>query len=305
MQKNVVSLALVAVLSVACGDSNNPYSVADGNPNTPDSNPNTPDSNPNTPDANPNTPDANPNTPDANAQCAGLPARMVVLGDSIMACVGGGGKNASTCGVKILHDYLDQNYAPGITYENIAISGDVTGGIPSQQNSIPQGAGHVLVVIYIGGNDLQPYLFKTDQQAAADFPADMARMRGIWENQIFPFFENGNNFPDGVTVIMDTQYNPYDDCNESLFMSDVKIDLLAQFNAALTEMADARSYVYITDQHGPFLGHGHSRLVSTCPYYIPNAEFWFSDLIHPNIPGYAQLASEWAATADLMYANCH
>ena len=304
-----LSFLLVAFLSTAC-DKSDPFSAVDGDPNAPDADLTAPDADLTAPDA-PPVPDADPNAADAApTACAPVPARMVVVGDSIMWCWGVSdylGPLSDKCGVKIFNGYMNQHYAAGITYENLSVPGAVTSNIPGQLGTSPR-AGHVLMMIYIGGNDLVDFLGMTDAESMTFFASRMPAIRNTWETQIFPFFENSNNFPDGVTVVMNTQYNPYDDCNTegNIKMTAVKIGLLAEYNRQLTEMANARDYVFITDQHGPFLGHGqaNTRTNPACPHYIPNAEYWMFDEIHPNDPGYASLAAEWAKTADLIYRDC-
>ncbi len=242
----------------------------------------------------------------APAQCFTTPARYVVLGDSINACSTIGGKDDPRCAPKIHHEFLDKQYAPGITYENYAVAAAVTDDVVnSQLGTIPTGKpGHVLVNIFIGGNDLQPYIFISDSAAQTRFDSDLPRLLGLWD-QIFAFFDDSSRFPDGVTIAMNTQYDPFDDCTAPPYnLSALKIALLRQFNGELLRLASERDNVVITDQHASYLGHGHHYNVSTCPYYIPGADNWMSDPIHPNEAGHAHLASEWQKTADYLYGGC-
>ena len=95
------------------------------------------------------------------AQCAPTPDRLIVLGDSIAACAGVGGKNGATCGPKIFHEGLASGYAPGIVYQNTAVSGAVTTNVAdSQLGSVATGAGHALVLIYVGGNEFTSAITK-------------------------------------------------------------------------------------------------------------------------------------------------
>lgn len=238
--------------------------------------------------------------------CAPKPTRLVVLGDSITACSTIGGVNGAGCSPRIFHEYLDGTYASGLAYQNHAVGGAVTEDVPDRQlGTIATGEpGHVLVLIYIGGNDLQPYIFISDSAAQSRFDSDMPRITSEWQ-QIFDFFDDTTAFPDGVTIMMNNQYNPFDDCTASPYnLSPLKIDLLGQFNTNLRALADARANVVFTDQHTPYLGHGHHYDVPECPYYDPNAEPWMADLIHPNEAGHANLAEQWADTADRMYRDC-
>ena len=245
--------------------------------------------------------------PDAEPlDCAPAPSRLVVLGDSIAACSGVGGKTGANCSARKYHDHLEARFGSTIAYQNLSVPGAVTAGVVNDQlATIDDGEpGHVVVLIYIGGNDLQPYIFISDQAAQNRFDSDMPRILGHWDT-ILDYFDDSERFPDGVTVMMNTQYNPFDDCTASPYnLSALNIDLLHQFNDNLKTLADARANVVITDQHASYLGHGHHYNVTSCPHYQPGLASWMADLIHPNVAGHAHLADEWQATADRMYSAC-
>ncbi len=94
------------------------------------------------------------------------PARMIVLGDSIVACSNVGGPMGADCSIKKLFDYVKATYAPDLTYENDAAPGAVSDDVPSKQlGTVTTGPGHALVVVYIGGNNLAKYLFASDMAA--------------------------------------------------------------------------------------------------------------------------------------------
>ncbi len=299
----MIRMALLTCVCVAFGCSDNSDPFAPSGDDTPvdgaDASPNGGGPDAATPGG--GTPDAAP-----TAQCSTTPTRYVVLGDSINACSTIGGKNDPRCSPKIHHDFLTGNYAPGIAYENYAIGGAVTDGVVNTQlGSVPTGQpGHVLVNIFIGGNDLQPYIFISDTAAQSRFDTDMPRLLGLWD-EIFAFFDDASKFPDGVTMVMNTQYNPFDDCTAPPYnLSALKIELLGTYNSELRRLASERENVVITDQHVSYLGHGHHFNVSTCPYYSDGADGWMGDLIHPNEAGHANLAKEWRETADLLYGGC-
>jgi lysophospholipase L1-like esterase len=298
-------LALVAcgVTALACSDSSDPFAPdAGGGPidvggsdaaagGAADARP-----------TNPGDPDA---APGGASTCAPIPSRFVVFGDSIADCTTIGGDRADVCSLKIVHGYLAATYAPGVTYENLAVGGAVTQDVPDRQLlSLQTGMpGHVLVNIYVGGNDLQPYIFISDAAALQRYATDKPRLLREWD-RIFAFFDDATRFPDGVTIIMNTQYNPFDDCTAPPYnLSAVKIDLLGQFNDELRRLGSERANVVLTDQHTPYLGHGHHYAVETCPFYKPGAEAWMGDLIHPNVVGHANLARQWEATVDQLYGG--
>ncbi|MEM7152386.1 MAG: SGNH/GDSL hydrolase family protein [Myxococcota bacterium] len=239
--------------------------------------------------------------------CQPDPARMVVLGDSIAACAGVGGINSDDCAPRLVHDYLAERFGD-VTYENISVGGAVTTGVSNNQifNIEVGQPGHVFVMIYIGGNDLAPYIFQSDEAAINGWENTTGpTVATAWE-EILAFFDDETNFPDGVTLLMNTQYNPFDDCTAPpYFVSQVKIELLHAHNDALTDRAASRPWAFIADQHPVYLGHGHYVNDSNCPHYDASFEPYMNDLIHPNEPGHHNLADvmieEMEAT---VYGEC-
>ncbi len=250
-------------------------------------------------------PTADDTADDTGAECPPTPVRFVVLGDSILACPNVGGKNGPGCAAKIVQEHISATVAP-VGYENHAVNGAVTHDVPAEQlPGVPVGMpGHTIVLIYIGGNDLQPYIFSSDAETLEDYAEKRPILDKDWED-IFAFLNDPANFPDGVTVLMNTQYNPFDDCTAPPYnLSQTKIELLGDYNDDLVAKAEAQPNAWIADQHGPFLGHGHHYNVSSCPYYMEGAESWMFDLIHPNFEGHANLAAVLNAVVDEIYAGC-
>lgn len=237
------------------------------------------------------------------------PTRLVVLGDSITACVGVGGKDAATCGPKIFHDTLAAEHAPGVIYENRAVSGSITTAVPdSQLSTVTTGAGHVMALIYTGGNDLRPLLTLSDAQADTQFAQLKIDFQADWDT-VFAFFDDTANFPDGATVVMNNQYNPFDNCTETppgfpVGLSSRKNELLIEYNTFLQGIADAHDNAVLTDQYTPYLGHGHLVADSACPHYTAGLTGWMNDIIHPNAAGHANLAVQWQGLAETWFANC-
>jgi lysophospholipase L1-like esterase len=242
---------------------------------------------------------------DTLAQCAPTPGRLIVLGDSIAACAGVAGKEGATCGPKIFHSSLASGYAPGVVYQNHAVSGAVTTNVADVQlSSVATGPGHVLVLVYVGGNDMQRYLTQADAAAEAGLRGDLPGIAEDWQS-VFAFFNDTSNFPDGATIIMNNQYNPFDDCTAPPYnLSATKSGLLGEFNAKLASLANEFDNVVITDQHTPYLGHGHHYSVASCPHYQAGLEPFMNDLIHPNAAGHANLAVQWNLVADGLYGDC-
>lgn len=241
------------------------------------------------------------------AACQPTPTRMVILGDSIPACAGVGGKQSDDCAPKRVNDHFAATYGP-ITYENLSVGGAVTSDVPQYQlPDIEVGIpGHVLVMIYIGGNDLAPYIFQSDQ-AAIDGWNDTTgpEVAAAWE-EILAFLGDEANFPDGVTLLVNTQYNPFDDCTAPPYLvSATKIELLHAHNQALADRAHAQPWGFVADQHPSYLGHGHYVNDQSCPYYDASFEGWMGDLIHPNALGHRHLADIMIEVADTeIYGGC-
>jgi lysophospholipase L1-like esterase len=248
-------------------------------------------------------------TPGADAGSSGgstgagapRPARMVVLGDSIAACANVGGKMSADCSLKKLFDYLKATYAPALTYDNQAVGGAVTADVPARQlDAVQPGPGPVLVVVFVGGNDLSKYIFASDAAAMKGLETDLPGVLAAWD-KVFAFFDDRSKFPDGYRLILNNQYNPFDDCTALPYnVSAQKFELLHQFNGELAKVAQAKGAT-ITDQYTPFLGHGHHYNVVKCPHYMVGAVGWMSDLIHPNAAGHADLFEQWKRTVDGLY----
>jgi lysophospholipase L1-like esterase len=244
-------------------------------------------------------------TPPAGASpppAAPRPQRFIVLGDSIAACSNLGGKNAAACSPGLLYDYLKLTYAPTLTYENHAVGGAVSADVVHWQlPRIEAGPGHALVLVYVGGNDLARYLISLDVSAEQGFIDTLPKVLTVWE-LIIAALGDRSRFPDGYTLIMNNQYNPFDDCTAApYFMSERKNQLLRVFNSSLEELAERKGALF-ADQHTPFLGHGHHHAVRACPHYSPESVPFMGDLIHPNGAGHHTLFQQWRALVDDLYA---
>ena len=109
------------------------------------------------------------------------------------------------------------------------------------------------MLIYIGGNNLAKYLFAGDAVAERGYMTDLPGIRANWD-AIFAFFQDKTKFPDGATVLMNNQYNPFDGCTAApYFLSAKKNELLDAFNKELAAIASAKGAV-LTDQHSPVPG---------------------------------------------------
>jgi lysophospholipase L1-like esterase len=237
--------------------------------------------------------------------CAAAPSRIVVLGDSITACSVIGGPQNADCVSKKFSDYVIAHYGTSAAYENHAVGGAKLADIAGQLATIQPAAGPALVMIYIGGNDLSPYIFQSDQAATTGWQMIETQMVTVYDN-VFSKLANTTTFPSGATLLMNTQYNPFDDCTASPYnLSATKIGILHMFNDKVKSIAAAHGdAAIVVDQHGPYLGHGHHYNVATCPFYQANAVPWMQDTIHANAAGNVDLANVMNGGADRLYRDC-
>lgn len=242
-----------------------------------------------------------------------LPARYIVLGDAIPeALTGLDGPDDPANSFLLMRDYIKSKYkAADLTYENLAKAGTATKDVPAEQldRVDTSKSGHVLVNIHVGGADLAAFILKSDKAAQDAFDKTMSQAEADWV-ETFEFFEDKSKFPDGVTFIVNTQFNPFDDCTElhNLFrVSDVKIGLMKQFNGRLEALAKARDHAVVADHYSAFLGHGHHHDNDKCPHYESGNDYWMvggTDLTHINEKGYAGMTKVFEGVADTLYAGC-
>ncbi len=244
--------------------------------------------------------------PSAPHACVAAPKRIVVLGDSITACSVIGGPQNADCVSKQFADYVIAHYGPGATYENHAVGGAVMADIAGQLAGVSAAQGPTLVMLFIGGNDLAPYIFKSDAEAMTAWTGTIEPALQSVYNAMFTTLADASKFPGGATVVMNTQYNPFDDCAAGPYnVSLAKSAILAEFNAKIAEISAAHATASIVvDQHTKFLGHGHCYQQATCPHYLANAAPYMQDLIHANAAGNAILSGVDNAGADRLYRDC-
>ena len=247
-----------------------------------------------------------PGSEDGPVTCLPAPTRLIVLGDSIFACFGVGGKNAETCAAKRFHDHLRESIG-AVSYENLAVNGAVTRDVAQNQlGTIDVGKpGHAVILVFIGGNDLAPFIFQSDAATETGYANLRPSLDEFW-GRIFAFSQDPANFPDGATVLMNTQYNPFDECTADPYatMTPFKHEMLADYNDDLVDKAQAQANAHIVDQVSTYLGHGHHFDKMQCPHYMPGSQGWMFDLIHPNDAGHANLARQLAAKADALFVDC-
>ena len=236
--------------------------------------------------------------------CVPKPKKVLVLGDSITECSVIGGDQAAACVSKKVADYVKANVEPTAEYDNRANGGAVLSQLAAQLNGVTAD-GPVLVIAYMGGNDLAPYIFQSDDAANAAWPTIRQHLHDAWDG-VFEKLADTSKFPDGATVIMNTQYNPFDDCTAPPYnLSDAKIQILHDFNDEIRAIAEAAGdKAILVDQYTPFLGHGHHYDVARCPFYAAGATPYMQDLIHANAAGNEVLAEVIEGGVDRLYTDC-
>lgn len=242
--------------------------------------------------------------------CGEKPARYIVVGHSVAACYAVGGPTSEQCASKSVETYMAMKY-PGLTYENYAVDGALIADVVNNQlPMIAGGASPVFVNVFIGGNDLAAHLYEPDATATQSWmnlePGAMQNM-----NTIVSYFEDKTKFPGGAVVMINSQYNPFDECVTSAYSyaSTVKQNIIKEFNQdLLTKVVGAHKSAVYVEQYGDLLGHGdnYNQATSTtgtaCPHYMSGAADWMADLIHPNALGHVQLAKQMTAAVDLAYS---
>lgn len=224
--------------------------------------------------------------------CRPLPARLVILGDSIAACFGAFGG----CAPHILGNHIKDNLAPQLEVESVAEIGTFTAALPAQAQKIKGGPGHVLVWVQAIGNDLISDHIAWDEWHTA------------WA-QVFAYFTDAIRFPDGTTFLLNTRYSPYDQCPNPLGPTNgvpLSVEQLVQdVNKKLfIDVGIARDDAIAVDHYPDFLGHGQNSNIKGCPHCREDPETWIlPDGTHPNTAGHAHMAEKWILALSQMYAK--
>jgi hypothetical protein len=157
------------------------------------------------------------------------------------------------------------------------------------------GSGHVYVWTYCIGNDLSGGNF------------DATSLKAGYE-EMFDYFTDATRFPDGATFLLNTQYNPYDDCRVlggagATIPSTVDQRIVDVNRAVFLDVAEARSDTVAIDQLPDFLGHGENANFSGCPYCGADNTTWLGFGPHPNVIGQSHIADKWIALFKSMLAG--
>jgi lysophospholipase L1-like esterase len=238
-------------------------------------------------------------------KCRPRPARMVALGDSIATCFGM--SSDEPCASELIADYLREHYAPELSYASYARNNAVTADALKQAGYVDPGPGHVLVWIFMGGNDLVSCATADTEQTRTCIDQLLIDLPPRWR-QLFDYFQDPERFPDGATFLMNTQYSPWDQCRDRFNRIDFTEDVIQRYNLQVpTALAVERDDTVTVDQYPEWLGHANTANDRSCPHcYQGDNTRWMleGDPFHPNATGQQQIAEQAKAALDQMYGDC-
>ena len=238
------------------------------------------------------------------------PKTVIFLGDSITAGAGAGSDDEDYASLLVHNtdtwpewDGIDlATRYPGIDVVDVSKSGAWTGTILNhqfarleEQITLPF-EGEVLVVMTVGGNDLQSVLMNP-----SGVEERVEKTVDNWRN-IAAYFLDEHRFPDGSTLLMANVYEPtdavgqVDGCFYGLNISFLLPSLL-DANMQLRALAEEAGFSAL-DLRGTFLGHGFHYSDPTTPYYNEDdPSLWLTNgCIHPNPRGHHEIrAMFWRA----------
>ena len=235
---------------------------------------------------------------------------VLFLGDSITAGAGSPGDEEDYVRLLVNNtntwpDWNGKDLStryPGIEVIDVSKSGSWTGTVLNDQIERMEELitlpfeGEVLVVMTVGGNDLQSVLLNP-----SIVEERLEKTVGNWR-QIAEYFLDDQRFPDGSTVLMANVYEPTDsvgqagDCFYDLNISSL-LPSLHEANTRFRSLAEELGFS-VLDMHGTFLGHGFNYNDPNTPYYEEDdASLWLAnDCIHPNPRGHHEIrAMFWRA----------
>jgi lysophospholipase L1-like esterase len=232
-------------------------------------------------------------------------ARLIVMGDSISAGTGasrrpglayGGllGANDATRWPEAARLDLAARFGHAVPVVNVAVGGATTGSMRADQPGMLRTRltlpvrGHSVVVITIGGNDLQLAIISGNPEGGT-LTSALANIR-----QTVQFLQDPANFPDGVSIYLSAVYDPSDGEGyiEGCFFNlrlPTFVTGLDTWRARYFDLGRELG-VGVIDALGHFHGHGHNYSHMDNPYFDrADTSGWFRDCIHPNDRGHHEL----------------
>ena len=239
------------------------------------------------------------------------PARVIYLGDSITAGAGASSGSTSYTSLLVENDEdewggwgeqdLRSLYGDGFEVVDVSRGGATTSSLvqdqlPALSSELGDSvSGSSIVVMTVGGNDMQsalfPILLSNDPDAVAT--ERIGEVEANMETTL-DYFEDSTRFPDGVHLFFTNIYEPSDavGVSQCFFETDYSTILrhFDQANATMRALAEERGTAMV-DLRGHFLGHGmYSDDESVEAYDAQDPTQWFSDdCIHPNDRGHHEL----------------
>jgi hypothetical protein len=223
--------------------------------------------------------------------CRPMPARLIVLGDSIATSFGAD----SPLTMKL------REFVPSLAFELHAEAGSQMVHLPAQARRAAPGPGHVFVFIWSIGNDLGVGLLEPN--------ADLTARQTAFAETL-GYFSDSGRFPGGVTFLLNTQYVTRDNCDAPGALPgrnpEVVQRLLDLNEIFFLDVAEARPDTVAIDHYPDFLGHGANANIKGCPYCGRDNTQWTDRLgIHPNGAGTAHIAEKWEiAFAAMLGPSC-
>lgn len=242
-------------------------------------------------------------------------SHVIVLGDSISEGLGAESARRSYAGLLYQNDDrvypqdkgrdLRHLFGEQVRYINVAHSGDTSTDVRQQQLPRlmadpyldPAGLGnqptygHIVVVMTIGGNDLQSAIRPNPNFTGRLLTQSVQNLQTIMD-----FFQDPVRFPDGASVFFGNVYDITDGedqahaCLAGLALPGFS-RALEVWSHAYNEIADERDATFI-DLVSLFHGHGFNYANPYNPYFNskdPTLWVYDRDCVHPNNQGHHML----------------
>jgi len=248
------------------------------------------------------------------------PARVLFLGDSITAGVGASQQSLTYPALTEENDddtwdgWADHDlrsvFGSGFDVVDVAQGGATTDDLVARQLPALSGelgdsvSGETVVIMTIGGNDMQgsilPILQANDQDATAD-----AIIGDVADNMhtTLDYFDDSDRFPDGVFVYFANVYEPSDGVGQSNCFFGIDYSTIMRYfvqaNGTMREIAEERGAAMV-DLRGHFLGHGmFNDDEDNDAYDEVDPTRWFeSDCQHPNDRGHHEIRRLFVTAAE-------
>jgi lysophospholipase L1-like esterase len=242
-------------------------------------------------------------------------AHVIVLGDSISQGLGAESARRSYAGLLYRNDDivypqdagrdLVHLFGPNLRYTNVAHSGDTSHDVRYEQlprlmadpQEDPAGLGqqpqhgHVVVVMTVGGNDLQSALRPNPNFTGRLLDSSVQNVQAIMD-----FFQDKRRFPDGASIFFGNVYDITDGedqahaCLAGLAFPGFS-RALEIWGRAYNELAYRRHATFV-DLVSLFHGHGFNYANPQNPYFDrkdPTLWVYDRDCVHPNNRGHHML----------------